>query len=476
MRTRSSSKERMGAEMKAIVARAKRDDGFTLIELLVGIVILGMVLGAIANALIVGLTTTNDTSQRFSESHDAQIASAYLAKDVQSALSITNATTPSCGSGALIGFSLDGGKQVSYYYGPGSGGETQVTRRSCDGSGAQVLAHFAGSGTPEVTCDAVSCDPSARPKPNVVKISITEVSGYSFTLLGARRITTANGAGAQSTPPLTMLASGNSPLWIAGGCPPGQIKKETDECIIDPDTPNSSDQPSLTVNGNLFVNSTASNAVRLTGKKNVTKLTVTSPGGFGILTPGGCTGCTPNTVTCLACVWAGNQPWTGYSPEIPDPLRFMADPTSSVTGSCGGGVCQPGVYASKLQITSSTTLNSGIYILRNGMSLTGNSALTGSGVMLFVAGGDVNLAGGSTINLTPPTSGPYKNVLIFQARSNPSALKITGGSSSDLTFGGVIYVPASIQVTLSTGGATLRVTAVIAQNIKVASNAQAIIG
>lgn len=467
----------MGVGMNAIVARAKRDDGFTLIELLVGMAILGMVLGAIANALIVGLRTTNDTSQRFSESHDAQIASAYLAKDVQSALSITNATTPSCGSGALIGFSLDGGSQISYYYGPGPSGETQVTRRSCDGSGTQVLAHFAGSGPPAVTCDGVQCDPAARPTPDIVKISVTEASGYNFTLLGARRTLIAGGSGTQSTPPLTMLASGSggtSPLWISGGCNHGQIT--SGQCIIDPDTPDTQDNPSLTVNGNLYVNSTLSNAVKLTGKKS-RKITVNSPGGFGILTPGGCTGCLPSTVACPACTWSGNQPWSGYSPEIPDPLRFMADPTSSVTGSCGGSVCQPGVYTSKLQLTSSTTLNPGIYILRNGMSVTGsNTTLSGSGVMLFVAAGDVNLAGGSTVSLTPPTAGPYKNVLIFQARSNTNALKITGGSSSDLTFGGVIYVPASSQVTLSTGGAALRVTAVIAQNIKLASNAQVIVG
>jgi hypothetical protein len=135
------------------------------------------------------------------------------------------------------------------------------------------------------------------------------------------------------------------------------------------------------------------------------------------------------------------------------------------------------VYSSKLQITSTTTLNAGNYILQNGMSVTGNNTrLSGSGVMLYVAGGDINMAGGSSVNLTPPTSGNYKNILIFQSRTDTNDLKITGGSSAGLTFGGVIYVPQSTQVTLSTGGATLNVTAVVAQNIKISSSAQVIVG
>ncbi len=249
-------------------------------------------------------------------------------------------------------------------------------------------------------------------------------------------------SGAPSIPDLTLLATGSSPLWIAGGCSQGQINQG--DCIVDPDTPNSpSDNPSLTINGNLYVNANMNNAVKLTGKKNATKLFITSGGVFKILNPGGCSGCTHNTVTCAACTWVtGNQPYSNYSPALLDPLRFMTYPTSGTAGSCSGGTCNPGVYNSTLSLNSTTTLSPGVYILNNGIKVTGNNTkITGNGVMFFVNGGSFDLGGGSNTSLTPPTSGPYKNVLVFQSRTNTNALKITGGASAGLTFGGISLRP-----------------------------------
>jgi prepilin-type N-terminal cleavage/methylation domain-containing protein len=458
--------------------RLQQEEGFTLVELIITVAITGLLMSAIAGALIVGLKTTDATSARMSESHDAQVTSAYLANDVQSASSVnvSSASTNCTGaSTTLITFNYYTGGQTAAYTCGTANGETRVLRTLSSPASSVVVAHFAGAARPTITCTP-TCSSSPL---DTVTMAFTEASGYSYTLLGSRRaFPTGGGGGTQSTPPLTLLAlaGGSSPLWIAGGCSQGQINQG--DCIVDPDTPNNpSDNPSLTVNGYLYVNSSTSNAVKLTGKKNATKITINN-GGFGILTPGGCTGCTHNTVACAACAWiTGNQPWTGYSPALLDPLRFMADPPNSGAGSCSGGVCQPGTYASTLQLTSSATLNPGVYILQNGMSVTGNNTkLTGSGVMLFISSGNMSLGGGSTLNLTPPTSGPYKNILIFQSRSNSSPLKITGGSSAGLTFGGVIYVPSSTQVTLSTGGATLNVTAVVAQSIKISSNAQVIVG
>lgn len=457
-------------------ARLRDEEGFTLIELLIGIVITGLLFGVIAGALIVGLKTTDATSQRFSESHDAQVTSAYLANDVQSAASVAvSSGSATCGTMGtptnLVNFTYAGGQIAAYSCGTVNG-ETRVTR-SFTGSNDVVVAHFAGAARPNVTCPSSPCTST----PNVVKISFIEASGYAFSLLGTRRLSTGAPADGVVSPRLTLLAFGSSPLWIAGGCNHGQIVSGT--CIDDPDTPDTTDNPSLTVNGNLYVNSTLSNAVKLTGKKSM-KLTITNGGDFKIQTPGGCTGCTPATVTCSACVWTGSRPWTGFSPALPDPLRFMADPVSSSPGSCSGGtpvVCQPGVYATELKLTRSATLNPGIYILTQGMSVTGNSTqLSGSGVMLFVRGGNLSFGGGSALSLSPPTTGTYKDILIFQSRSNSNALTINGGTSAILTFGGVIYAPASSQVTLSTGGANLNVTAVIAQNVKVAGGAQVTVG
>ena len=105
--------------------------------------------------------------------------------------------------------------------------------------------------------------------------------------------------------------------------------------------------------------------------------------------------------------------------------------------------------------------------------------------MLYIAGAPTNadgspcatcssvtFAGSSTVNLPAPSSGLYTNIVIFQARAVTNPLKITGNAGSLATnvFGGIVYVPNSVQVTLATGSASLTAKAIVAQNIKVSSS------
>lgn len=61
-------------------ARLRAEDGFSLAELLVGIVVVGIIMGSIAAALIVGMRTTDQTTERLNESHDVQISSSTGAR------------------------------------------------------------------------------------------------------------------------------------------------------------------------------------------------------------------------------------------------------------------------------------------------------------------------------------------------------------------------------------------------------------
>lgn len=63
--------------------------GFTLIELLVVLVILPLIIGAAADAIIVTVRTDAATSGRISDSANAQLSAAYFARDVQGALELT---------------------------------------------------------------------------------------------------------------------------------------------------------------------------------------------------------------------------------------------------------------------------------------------------------------------------------------------------------------------------------------------------
>src|SRR3954465_15659991 len=99
------------------------ENGFTLVELLIGIAIAGVLIGVIGSAMVVGLQTTDGTTQRLSESHDAQVTSAYLANDVQSAgnvnVSPSAATCPGSGT-RLVAFSYaaSGNPSACYYWSP----------------------------------------------------------------------------------------------------------------------------------------------------------------------------------------------------------------------------------------------------------------------------------------------------------------------------------------------------------------------
>ena len=115
---------------RACADRRLDEEGFTLIEVMVSVVILTLVIGAIAAALISVLLLSGSTTKSISDSADAQAVSANLTNDVQSAAEIT--TSPStkfgtphdatCGTGTrLLGLqwnqvhgSTTFGSRVSY--------------------------------------------------------------------------------------------------------------------------------------------------------------------------------------------------------------------------------------------------------------------------------------------------------------------------------------------------------------------------
>jgi type II secretory pathway pseudopilin PulG len=124
-----------------------RDDehGFTLIELLITTMVTVIVVGTLAGALILVLTTSASTTERLSESPDLQIAAAYFGSDVQSAK--TFPTTVACGpSTPLVAFAWtdpgtavatsDDSAVVASYVVMTTGTQKHVVRHYCKGSAA----------------------------------------------------------------------------------------------------------------------------------------------------------------------------------------------------------------------------------------------------------------------------------------------------------------------------------------------------
>ena len=163
-------------------------------------------------------------------------------------------------------------------------------------------------------------------------------------------------------------------------------------------------------------------------------------------------------------------PYTN-SPPVLDPLRNLPEPNPAdykvqkapSNGGQSGDVItlQPGRYTKKLFYsgTKKIILEPGVYYLEKGISLQGQVEMQGDEVLLFNAGSgknNIDLGGGGEWSLSPPTSGTYKDVSIFQSRNtaDPSTKSvIRGNGGSGVT--GVIYLPTTEALITGTGDQNL---------------------
>ena len=152
-------------------------------------------------------------------------------------------------------------------------------------------------------------------------------------------------------------------------------------------------------------------------------------------------------------------PITGAA-AVADPLAALASPSTSGLTNYGAeslsgsstATIKPGIYS---QITVSgnaaLTLSAGTYIIEGGgLTVSGNASITGSGVTIFNAGskypttggtyGSISLSGNGTYSLSPPTSGTYAGIVIFQPRDNAKALSLSGNASG---MTGTVYASAA---------------------------------
>ena len=147
-----------------------------------------------------------------------------------------------------------------------------------------------------------------------------------------------------------------------------------------------------------------------------------------------------------------------YPLPVPDFSMGTADPRLEITGT---GTFQPGYYPNGLRMNAgdNITLDPGVYILGDGPSASGDgyafevlgqATLTGNGVTFVLASGSVHDRGGGAVQVTPPTSGTYKGIQMFQVYDNTDSALFNGGS----TWGGTpTDDPATPDVDEATAGA-----------------------
>jgi prepilin-type N-terminal cleavage/methylation domain-containing protein len=460
------------------------DLGFTLIELLVVITVLPIVVGGVTIAVITTLNDERGLSTKLADSHNAQFTANYYVRDVQTAQRITTGPTiPLCGTTGTQVLGLEWQPTpatttfVSYVYVTTS--TREIIRNFCSSPAStpttSVVSHNASTTIPpnpsQPTLASSSCPSSANSSlvPSfcwkTVTLLVTEQSGFTYSLTASPRRPPPGGGGTSTVtaPSLLLLGSGTN-LNCSGSGAGG-----------------------LAVNGLAAMDSTSPGSVVLGKNETFGASSVYSPEGSSAVTSG------PGNGTYTS---ATTQPYS-TGPPIPDPYSDLPDPSptndptySTIQSSTSSLLGGPGIYTNPVSITTAqTNIPSGIYIFEKGLSISGNSSTTvtsGPGGVLFYIGipnaspstaqtALYGVAGSGTLTLNAMTTGPYAGVVLFQSRTDSNLLSISGnGSTTALTYGGVVYAPDA-QVQTAGNGTTL-VSGVISASLQCGGNGAVSIG
>jgi hypothetical protein len=218
----------------------------------------------------------------------------------------------------------------------------------------------------------------------------------------------------------------------------------------------------LNVNGALQVNSSSPSALNLAGIGNVTASLINVNAAAGPLS---------GLLALLGL--GGGSPTINYGNPVPDPLRYSPAPDpvqlgltlQATNASYSGGSVDlyPGVYKGGITVNGTATVvlhtntdgSPGIYYLQGGgLTVTNRGSVTTAagetaGVMIYndwqSSIDAIDVKGLGSLTLTPPASGLYQGIGIFQKRGtlsdftsgNVPALSFTGRGA--LNIAGTIY-------------------------------------
>jgi Putative Flp pilus-assembly TadE/G-like len=197
------------------------------------------------------------------------------------------------------------------------------------------------------------------------------------------------------------------------------------------------------------------------------------------------TGASNSTISAPSLGIVGNKSWSGHAlptdtttgvASVSDPLSYL--PTPSTSGSCtslasvgpNATANIPSGYYCGLTVKSNSTVNltsTGTYSFDGSVSLSANTTLNGTGVTLYLKSGSLSMSSNTSLNLSAPTTGTYAGIVIFQDRSNSTALQLS--SNSGMTLTGAVYAPDA-NLTLASNAFANVYSILVASTITIASN------
>jgi hypothetical protein len=187
-------------------------------------------------------------------------------------------------------------------------------------------------------------------------------------------------------------------------------------------------------NCNIYVNSSSSQSINVTGGGSITADYVYTTGNY--------TGLVKTNKT--------TQPTTG-APATPDPYATRTIPaaTGCAPGNAwSGSIPNSGTvtYCGDVTVGGATTLAPGVYIIKDG-SLTSSNPISGTGVTIILtksAGmsgdGVFDFKAGATLTLSAPTTGPTAGIALWaDAALAHNADNFRAGTTGNIT--GAVYLP-----------------------------------
>lgn len=139
------------------------------------------------------------------------------------------------------------------------------------------------------------------------------------------------------------------------------------------------------------------------------------------------------------------------APYIPDPLATLAPPDPSTLSqrsfksTYGIATISPGVYTGGLSIQGGmiVTMAPGLYYMKGGnLSIANGVNLSGTGVTIFLdSGSKLDIQGGTNFSITPPTSGTWAGLSLYQDRTSTAPINL--GNGANINIGGTIYAASA---------------------------------